>query len=203
MAVTLLTVSQYARHRGCDEKAVRKAIDGQRITVIERDGKRWIDPDVADIQWARNTRARVRPSQAESPAPAEPAAPPAQAQVAEPDADGLDLDLDNVSYNEASRVLKIEEARLRRLERMEMERKLTDAEAVGRAIWTAYRTLRDTVMPLGRRLAPRVSAMSSEHEIRLLLEAELRGALEAFRARILAPVAAEHAAPGSAAAPQD
>ena len=60
MAVTLLTVSAYARHRGCDEKAVRKAITEQRISFQPgKNGRKLIDPDVADIQWARNTRARV------------------------------------------------------------------------------------------------------------------------------------------------
>lgn len=55
MAVQLITKSAYARLRGCDEKAVRKAVNEGRISLI--DGK--IDPAVADIQWARNTRARV------------------------------------------------------------------------------------------------------------------------------------------------
>lgn len=60
MAVTLLTVSAYARHRGCDEKAVRKAIAESRISFQPgANGRKLIDPDVADIQWARNTRARV------------------------------------------------------------------------------------------------------------------------------------------------
>ena len=55
MAVQLLSKAAYARHRGCDEKAVRKAIAERRISLI--DGK--IDPEVADIQWAKNTRARA------------------------------------------------------------------------------------------------------------------------------------------------
>ena len=55
MPVTLITPTAYARHRGCDEKAVRKAIAAGRISTI--DGK--IDPAVADIQWAQNTRARA------------------------------------------------------------------------------------------------------------------------------------------------
>jgi len=60
MAVTLLNVSAYARHRGCDEKAVRKAIAENRISFqVGKNGRKLIDPDVADIQWARNTRARV------------------------------------------------------------------------------------------------------------------------------------------------
>src|SRR3989344_8607738 len=55
MAVQLLSKAAYARRRGCDEKAVRKAIAEGRISLI--DGK--IDPEVADIQWAKNTRARA------------------------------------------------------------------------------------------------------------------------------------------------
>ena len=55
MAVTLITKAAYARHRGCDEKAVRKAIAAGRISTING----LIDKDVADIQWARNTRARA------------------------------------------------------------------------------------------------------------------------------------------------
>lgn len=65
MAVTLLTVSAYARHRGCDEKAVRKAIAENRIShQVGENGRKLVDPDVADIQWARNTRARAGSSTA-------------------------------------------------------------------------------------------------------------------------------------------
>ena len=42
----------YARHRGCDESAVRKAIAAGRISV-EADGT--IDPEKADAAWAANT----------------------------------------------------------------------------------------------------------------------------------------------------
>ena len=48
----------YARHRGCHEKAVRKAIASGRITV-EPDGT--IDPQKADAQWvAMSDPARQR-----------------------------------------------------------------------------------------------------------------------------------------------
>ena len=81
MAVQLLTKSAYARHRGCDEKAVRKAIAEGRISTI--DGK--IDPEVADIQWARNTRARADSRRAGTVDPAaSQSAPGAVEGVAEP-----------------------------------------------------------------------------------------------------------------------
>ena len=46
----------YAKHRGCNESAVRKAIAAGRISV-EADGT--IDPEKADAAWAANT-SRIR-----------------------------------------------------------------------------------------------------------------------------------------------
>jgi hypothetical protein len=60
-----LTQAQYATHRGCSAVAVHKAIKQGRITTFE-DGT--IDPEVADIQWAKNSRARVRTTPAPTPA---------------------------------------------------------------------------------------------------------------------------------------
>ncbi|HAJ71374.1 MAG TPA: hypothetical protein DCO68_04790 [Methylophilaceae bacterium] len=50
--MALVSLRAYARHRGVNLSAVQKAISSNRITLI--DGK--IDPNVADIQWAQNTR---------------------------------------------------------------------------------------------------------------------------------------------------
>jgi hypothetical protein len=52
--VNLMTQAEYAEHRGCSAVAVHKAVKGGRISLI---GDK-IDPAVADIQWAANTRAR-------------------------------------------------------------------------------------------------------------------------------------------------
>ncbi len=207
VAVELITLAAYARHRGCDEKAVRKAIAEGRITAIERDGRKWIDRDVADIQWARNTRARAGAGAGAAagrkadgaaapvlPGPGSAEAAAGGAGGAAPDGGGLDFEVgDGIDYQEAARRLKVEEARLARMERLEREGKLTDAEAAGRAIWTAFRALRDTAMPLGRRVAGRVAAMDDAREIQMLIEAEMRQVLQAFRDRMLMPVVREHA----------
>src|SRR5689334_818556 len=52
--VNLMTQAEYAKHRGCSAVAVHKAVKAGRISLI---GDK-IDPTVADIQWAANTRAR-------------------------------------------------------------------------------------------------------------------------------------------------
>jgi phage terminase large subunit GpA-like protein len=71
-----LTQAEYAKHRGCSAVAVHKAIKAGRITTFE-DGT--IDPEVADIQWAKNSRARVRTTPA--PAPGLPAMPSSRAEL--------------------------------------------------------------------------------------------------------------------------
>lgn len=53
----LLSLRAYARHRNVTLAAVQKAIETKRITTIaDERGKKKIDPEVADIQWAKNTR---------------------------------------------------------------------------------------------------------------------------------------------------
>jgi len=59
----LLTQAEYARSRkdrglpGGSREAVRKAVDEKRISAFGPD--KLIDQQLADSQWARNTRARV------------------------------------------------------------------------------------------------------------------------------------------------
>jgi hypothetical protein len=62
MARTLLTVTDYGRHRanrglaGGSHTAVQRAIESERITTVsDEKGRVRIDPEVADIQWATKT----------------------------------------------------------------------------------------------------------------------------------------------------
>lgn len=60
-AVALVTKAEYAKRRGVNPSSVTRAIEAGRITIVVRDGKEMIDPEVADIQWERNTEAKYRP----------------------------------------------------------------------------------------------------------------------------------------------
>jgi hypothetical protein len=51
----LITQAEYARRRGVSREAVRKAIADGRVRGIPHGTKVMVDPEVADIQWARNT----------------------------------------------------------------------------------------------------------------------------------------------------
>lgn len=51
----LITQAEYARRRGVSREAVRKALGTARISGVLHAGKVMIDPDAADLAWARNT----------------------------------------------------------------------------------------------------------------------------------------------------
>ncbi len=55
-----MTFRGYAKQRGASPEAVSKAVRSQRISTIRTpDGRRLIDPEVADREWAANTRASL------------------------------------------------------------------------------------------------------------------------------------------------
>jgi len=60
-----MTISQraYARHRGCDPKAVRVAIAEGRLppAVLSPDGKKILSAELADAAWAASTHADMVP----------------------------------------------------------------------------------------------------------------------------------------------
>lgn len=187
MAVQLLTVSAYARHRGCDEKAVRKAIAENRITAIaDASGKRRIDPAVADIQWAQNTRARadsVRTGAA--PAASQPTVP--SAAVAAPGEVLGETGPQDGQPNYADYRARTEKATAERAERENMREagKLADTAQVKRGIYDSYRALRDAAMAVAQRAAPKCIGMGDARDIERVISDELRKAFEGWEQRML------------------
>jgi hypothetical protein len=172
MAVTLLTVAEYARHRACDEKAVRKALQEGRITRISQE-KRCIDPDVADIQWAKNTRARGDSgSKAKGAGGNQPAQPPEGAGGGE-------------DYSSMRARRERAEAMMAEIELAKASGTVLDRESSIRAIFTKFRELRDDAAGLGRRLAPQLVPMRDEREIRIAIDRALAECFDSFAKRQL------------------
>lgn len=172
MAVTLMTIAEYARHRGCDEKAVRKALAEGRISRAA-EGKRCIDPEVADIQWAKNTRARADSRSA----PATPAAGTAQAAAQPPAAETAGY-TDHRARREKADADRSEVLALRERERTLLR------EPGERAVFDAFRGLRDAGFQAMRDVAPTVRDLTEVREIQLALEEALRRAFLAFESSI-------------------
>ena len=181
--VELISQAEYARRRGVAKSAVAKAVAEKRITLIN--GK--VDPAVADIQWAQNTRARIdngratsqtRPGEAEAlplesmaSAGSESAAPEASPQARD---DYQDLRI------------RRERAAVEREER-ENEREaglLVRKARVERATFDAFRALRDAVMLMPQRSAPKVVGMADARDIEQIMVEELRKAFAAWEIQI-------------------
>jgi signal transduction protein with GAF and PtsI domain len=179
MPVELITVSDYARRRGCDEKAVRKAIESERITAIERDGKRLIDPEVANIQWARNTRARAG-SAAAAPAPGEAAtsAPPSAASPPPPQASG--------DYQNARARREHAEAEEAEIRVALAAGRALDRQRAERAVFDAFRQIRDAWFAANQTSAQKVLGMTEEQAIRQALDDEARSSLADWEQRLVA-----------------
>lgn len=182
MAVQLMSKAAYARHRGCDEKAVRKAIAEGRISTI--DGK--IDPEVADIQWAKNTRARVDSKRTAGAAANDAGSPLLDGETAPSGPDSAQGAASTPGYADY-RTLR-EKADYERAERENRREAglLVERSLVERGIFDAVRAFRDSVMVIGQRAAPRCIGLADSREIEHVITDETRKALEGFEARMAA-----------------
>lgn len=169
--VKLMTQAEYAKHRKCSGVSVHKAVKAGRISLI--DGK--IDPAVADIQWAANTRARVqtrKPDTSPGVASAPSAAVAPQDSPNEPEQAGKADD-----YWDARSRRETAEAAIAEMKEAEMRGALIRADAVRSAWANKITAARDALLQIPSRLAPVIAAESDLERVVELLEAELRQAL--------------------------
>lgn len=157
---TLISPAEYARRRGVSREAVRKAIDTGRISTVQGDtGRKMIDPEVADIQWAKNTdiaqSARANAHKATVP-------PPTRSD-----------DQRGSAYWDAHTRREIAAANREEMLEKKLAGELVERTKVENAAFGIGRMLRDSVLGLPTRLAPELAPMTDAFAI----EAKLRGAL--------------------------
>jgi len=163
-----ITPTEYARRRGCDEKAVRKAMAEGRITPFMVNGRKMLDPKVADIQWSANTRARAD------------SAPTAQSANTRQRGEGQRASDD---YNAARTRRELAEAERSEIELAKARGQLVETDRVVVAVFTAFRQLRDGGMVVGRKLASRLATMSDARDIQHAIDEEMRELFGTFGAR--------------------
>lgn len=181
--VNFITQAEYAKHRGCSAVAVHKAVTAGRISLING----LIDPVVADIQWAANTRARATRSvpAGQAAAPAEntdaidqlpladsPAAPTAPVlALSDPLAGQSD-------YTKWRGRREAADAEIAELKLQELRKDLINVAAVER-VWSSVLTsAREHLLQVRSRLAPLLAAESDVFKIEQMLDEEHRRALE-------------------------
>ena len=182
MAVQLMTKAAYARHRGCDEKAVRKAIAEKRISTI--DGK--IDPEVADIQWAKNTRARADSKRTAGAAATDAGSPLLDGETGSSSPDSASGTPASPGYADYRAMREKADAEMAVRANLKDAGLLVERAHVQRGTFDVVRAFRDSVMVIGQRAAPRCIGLADSREIEHVIVDEARKALEGFEARMAA-----------------
>ncbi len=180
----LMTITEYARHRGCDLKAVQYAVSQGRIT---RDQRGFIESEQADIDWQNNTnhaRARYAPKKARSQpsfsthAHRDPVIDiEAGKRRAEP---SDDFPGGSLTFAKARAVKEFYEARLKKLEFLEKQGNLVPKQTVEAGVFDQFRALRDAILNVPHRVAGQLAAETDPLKVHELLEGEIRLALETF-----------------------
>lgn len=171
--VNWMTQKQYASERGCSAVSVHKAIKAGRISLI--DGK--IDPAVADVQWAANSRARAPARKiVDQPAARPSVSVPGAASPSAGAIPGLGESKTDDYWDARSR-RETAEAAIAEMKEAEMRGTLIRADSVRTAWANKISAARDALLQIPYRLAPVLAAEGELERIAELLEAELRQAL--------------------------
>jgi len=193
--VDLLSQRAYARHRGCSQAAVWKAIQTGRISVVKVGTGVKINPSTADREWAENTD-QSKPSNAETGDPTHRRDPAAPSVPMDLDAAGeleqiplfeepkcrISFEAGGNGSEDAEEVgsyaqyrARREKALARRAE-LELEEKigsLVPVSEVQQAGFESARKVRDLLIAIPERVAAVLAAIDEPAEILTVLETEI------------------------------
>lgn len=176
-----MTITEYARHRGCQLQAVQYAVKAGRIQRAA-DGK--IDSGQADADWERNT---LHSNARYGPKPPKEQGGPAPSHSAKIKAASAAADLSSgerlatgPDYSKARAAKEIYEAKLKKLDYEERLGNLVPRSEVEIAAFNRYRVLRDACFNIPNRIASQIAAESDPAAVFQILEDEIRLVFENF-----------------------
>lgn len=172
--VELLSLSAYARLRGVAKSAVSKAASEGRISLIN--GK--IDPKVADVQWALNTRARADSQRAVPDLDLEELAPSAGGQSLESAADAAGGGGKGSRYDTSRAHREEFAAKNQELDYQIKAGKYVDASELEAEVFRRERLVRDALLGMCTKAAPELATITDAFELELRLTAFVRAALK-------------------------
>ncbi|HEY0915640.1 MAG TPA: hypothetical protein VGE22_12285 [Solimonas sp.] len=201
----MLTISDYARSRkarelsGGTKQAVHKAITEGRISAFGPD--KLIDPALADMQWERNTRARVTTGapapagqsgrQADNDRPDLPELAAAAATVGAAPAEPPQQLHGDPGYLKSRAAQAEADARIAQMKAAELEGQLVRVDQVRAQLATQLAPVREALLQLPARLASLLAAEGDPGRVQTMLEAEIH--------QVLAPLGTSSAAAEGAA----
>jgi hypothetical protein len=168
----LVTFSEFAALKGCAKGTVTAATKSRiAAAVVEKDGKRWLDRDVALELWNKNTKAthNAKVSQAD---PIEP--PPATPRELRQRIDAIP------DLNESRARREHYQAELNKLQVAQQRRELVPADEVKKDAFQIGRSIREALSNLADRLSHQLASETDPAVIHQLLSDEHRDALLAL-----------------------
>lgn len=174
----LVTFSEFAALKGCSKAAVTGAVRSRiAAAVVEKDGKRWLDRDLALELWNKNTKAthNAKVSQAdpiEEPAPRDARELRARLEALPDDA--------IPELNESRARREHYQAELSKLQVAQQRKELVPAEEVKKQAFQIGRSVREALANLADRLSHQLAGETDPAVIHQLLSDEHRDALLAL-----------------------
>jgi hypothetical protein len=171
----LVTFSEFALIKGCTKAAVTHASKSRiAAAVVEKDGKRWLDRDLALELWNKNTKATPG-SKVSRPDPVEPP-PPADAAELKRRVQGLPDDA-IPDLNESRARREHYQAELSKLQVTQQRGELVAAEEVKKEAFKMGRSVREALANLADRLSHQLAGETDPTVIHQVLTQEHRAAL--------------------------
>jgi hypothetical protein len=171
----LVTFSEFAAIKGCTKAAVTHATKSRIIAaVVEKDGKRWLDRDMALELWRKNTlRNNAAKVDEADPIPAQaPRTPVELKRVIEALPDDAIPEL-----NESRARREHYQAELAKLQVAQQRRELLPAGEVSKAAFAMGRSVREALSNLADRLSHQLAGETDPARIHAVLTDEHRSAL--------------------------
>ena len=168
--MAVMSQRAYARHRGQALSAVQKAIATGRISILP-DGR--IDSDVADREWAENTKARPPAAARRQPAARQPSA----RRQPEEDQDAFGA----VQYSKARAVREHYGARIAKIDYEERIGSLVSRDEVKVAQFNIDRQRRDAMLNIADRICAGIAAEMKDMLVAAGLPAEKASAFDTAR----------------------
>jgi hypothetical protein len=168
----LVTFSEFAALKGCAKGTVTAATKSRiAAAVIEKDGKRWLDRDLALELWNRNTKATYN-AKVSAPDPIHPATPRELRRAIDALPDDAIPEL-----NESRARREHYQAELSKLQVAQQRRELVPADEVKKDAFQAGRSIREALANLADRLSHQLAGETDPAVIHQLLSDEHRDAL--------------------------
>ena len=171
----LVTFSEFAAIKGCTKAAVTHATKSRIVAaVVEKDGKRWLDRDMALELWRKNTlRNNAAKVDEADPIPAQAPRTPVELQrgsEALPD-DAIP------ELNESRARREHYQAELAKLQVAQQRRELVPADEVKKDAFALGRSVREALANLADRLSHQLAGETDPARIHAVLTDEHRAAL--------------------------